>query len=53
MQPWKIDFHIQIKKVFELSTLPFCKLEYNIGNFITAVGVTSSSVTREKTGNIV
>jgi hypothetical protein len=51
--PWKMDFQTQIKNVFIESTRPFCKLEYKIGNFMTADSEQSSSVTSENTGNIV
>lgn len=52
-QPWKMDFHVQIRKVLVESARPFWRPEYRMGNFMTADSLQSSSVTRENTGNIV
>lgn len=46
-------FHNQMKNVFGLSYLPFCRVAYNGGYFKAIELATSSSNIMQKTGNIV
>lgn len=48
--PWKIDFHTQMKNVLKLSALPFCSVLYSGGNFRMASTSASSSNTNVNTG---
>jgi len=53
VQPWKIDIKNQIRNVFALNSLPFYKVAYSGGYFITVLTVTSLSKTKLKTGRVV
>lgn len=48
-----METQVQIMKVFRFMLLPFCKVRYSAGYFITFSRETSSSITIENTGNIV
>lgn len=52
-QPWNIDMKNQIRNVFMLSSLPFYKVAYNGGYFITVASLTSLSKTKLNTGIVV
>ncbi len=48
-----MEIRSQIKKVFTLKSLPFCRLSYRGGNFSAALRGMSSSRSNEKTGSMV
>jgi hypothetical protein len=50
---WYIDFQTQIKNVLVERDLPFSRVLYSGGNFMTDATFTSSSNTKENTGKLV
>ena len=50
---WYIDFQTQIKKVLVERDLPFSRVLYSGGNFMTESTFTSLSKTNENTGRLV